>query len=202
MEAFPDAIVVVDARRHIVLVNAAAERLLGYARRELLGQPASRFVSDEVWDAPESGLARRRGASARCRDGRELPVHIRVSTLETRAGRVSIGTLRPAGREPEDRVAASSPPGDQLAEVSHDLRNSLGVIANAVHYLGMVLPGDPRVRKHLDLIQREVAAATHLLGGLLQGARPPRADGPESRPEPAALALSPRRAGDGATQER
>jgi PAS domain S-box-containing protein len=190
VEALPDAIVVVDGQRRVLLVNAEAERMFGYARGELLGQPAGRFVPDEVWGTGESGPARAQGAlpqprvpgptlRARHRDGRELPVDIRVSALATPAGRVSLGVIRPAGRAPEDGPLAARQPGAALVEISHDLRNSLGVIANAVHYLGVVLPGDPRVRKHLDLIQREVAAATHVLGGLLRDAHSPRADGPE-----------------------
>jgi PAS domain-containing protein len=39
LEAAPDAMVIVDARGEIVLVNSQTERLFCYDRRELLGQP-------------------------------------------------------------------------------------------------------------------------------------------------------------------
>jgi signal transduction histidine kinase len=63
-----------------------------------------------------------------------------------------------------------------LIEISHDLRNSLGVIANAVHWVGLVTAGDERIQQRLGLIRREVAEATRITGGLLEIARPPRAD--------------------------
>src|SRR4051812_38006494 len=38
LEAAPDAMIIADHLGHIVLVNAVAERLFGYARGELMGQ--------------------------------------------------------------------------------------------------------------------------------------------------------------------
>src|ERR1700732_671644 len=46
LEAAPDAISVVDQSAVIVLVNAQAERLFGYRRAELIGQPAQILVSE------------------------------------------------------------------------------------------------------------------------------------------------------------
>ena len=39
LEAAPDAVVAVDGRGRIALINAAAEQLYGYRRDELVGQP-------------------------------------------------------------------------------------------------------------------------------------------------------------------
>ena len=50
LEAAPDAIVGVRADGLIVLVNAQAERLFGYARDELLGQSVELLVPEDARD--------------------------------------------------------------------------------------------------------------------------------------------------------
>jgi hypothetical protein len=52
------------------------------------------------------------------------------------------------------------------------------VIGNAIHYLGIVVPGDPRVQKYLDLVRREVATSIKLLSRLLTDTPAPQAGGP------------------------
>ena len=50
-----------------------------------------------------------------------------------------------------------------LRRVGHDLRNKLAILQNSVYYLNMKLdPAEAKVRKHLDILAREVA-----LGNLL-----------------------------------
>jgi len=44
VESAPDAMVVVDTKGRIVLVNRQTEVLFGYAREELLGQPVETLV--------------------------------------------------------------------------------------------------------------------------------------------------------------
>ena len=46
LELAPDAVVGVDADGLIVLVNQQAERVFGYARAELIGQPVERLVPE------------------------------------------------------------------------------------------------------------------------------------------------------------
>jgi PAS domain S-box-containing protein len=44
LEAAPDAIVIVNKDGRIVLVNAQTQKLFGYGRQELLGQPVEILV--------------------------------------------------------------------------------------------------------------------------------------------------------------
>jgi signal transduction histidine kinase len=66
--------------------------------------------------------------------------------------------------------------GKLAGGVSHELRNPLGVIGNAAYYLNMVAPDDPRIKKHVAIVQREAGRATRIISGLLDFARvaPPR----------------------------
>ena len=45
------------------------------------------------------------------------------------------------------------------------------MIKNAVYYLNMVLPDDAKARKHLGIVEREIAAADRIVTGLLDFAR-------------------------------
>ena len=48
LEAAPDATLCVDESGLIVLVNGQAERLFGYPREELAGQPVELLVPDAI----------------------------------------------------------------------------------------------------------------------------------------------------------
>ena len=54
LEAAPDAMVCADSGGRIVLVNAQAERLFGYPREELAGQPVEILVPDAIKAARSS----------------------------------------------------------------------------------------------------------------------------------------------------
>jgi PAS domain S-box-containing protein len=94
VESAPDGIVTVDRQGRIVLVNTQAEKLFGYSRDELLGQPIEllvpeRFHQQHVRDRERFTAAPRTrpmGAglalTARRKDGSELPVEISLSPLQ------------------------------------------------------------------------------------------------------------------------
>ena len=92
IELAPDAIIVSDADDRIVLVNRQTERLFGYDRASLLGQPVARLLPDRFHSdtlpgasyaeaarrgMPESGLQ----ALGRREDGDEFPVEVSLSPL-------------------------------------------------------------------------------------------------------------------------
>ena len=61
--------------------------------------------------------------------------------------------------------------GQVAGSISHELRNPLGVIKNSVYYLGLVLPQEARLQKHLHILEREVGTASRIIGGLLDFTR-------------------------------
>ena len=111
LEAAPDATVCVDESGRIVLVNARAERLFGYPREELAGQPVEILVPDAS-TAAHSGLRagyaadprpRQMGAgldlSARRRDGTTFPAEISLSAIDTDQGILISAVIRDVTRQ-------------------------------------------------------------------------------------------------------
>ncbi|WP_436795803.1 hybrid sensor histidine kinase/response regulator [Actinospongicola halichondriae] len=106
LEAAPDAIVGVDSGGRIRLANAQAEVLTGYSRDELLGQPVEILVPLDLREAHPSHRdqyfrepkTRPMGAGldlvARRKDGREVPVEISLSSIETADGRLVSAAIR------------------------------------------------------------------------------------------------------------
>ncbi len=87
LEGSPEANVIVDRDGAIVLVNARAERLFGYGRDELLGQPFEALIAERSRaHVPELQLAPLRGVlelGARRKDGSEFLSEISVNHLES-----------------------------------------------------------------------------------------------------------------------
>lgn len=106
LESAPDGLVSVDARGTIVLVNAQAERLFGYAREELIGQRLELLVPERLRAAHGQhragffGKPRARAMGpglelcGRRRDGSEFPADISLSLLETDEGTLVSAAIR------------------------------------------------------------------------------------------------------------
>jgi PAS domain S-box-containing protein len=93
LEAAPDAILEIDPQGRIILVNAAAEKLTGYPREELLGQPME-ILTPEGLRSRHTGhreayqahpVTRPMGTGlelhVQCKDGSRTPVEISLSPL-------------------------------------------------------------------------------------------------------------------------
>ena len=106
LEAAPDAVVGVDEAGRIALVNRQVERMFGYDREELLGEPVERLVPGRFHDAHVGHRARYMadprtrpmGAELELfgqrRDGSEFPAEISLSSIETDTGVLAIASIR------------------------------------------------------------------------------------------------------------
>jgi PAS domain S-box-containing protein len=106
LEAAPDAMVVVNQRGKIVLLNVQAEKQFGYSRDELVGQKvkniipegfAERIIADGTRSAAEA-LAQQIGTGiellGRRKDGSEFPIEIMLSPLESAEGTLVTAAIR------------------------------------------------------------------------------------------------------------
>ena len=154
LEGLPDAVVAAAPDGRIVFVNAVAEELFGYPRRELLGQPVQTLWPERVRDrytrnmelyfATEHPMRFTIAAWGLRRDGSEFIGQMSWGVVETNAGSL----LLAVGRDISDqraaearlravasmgeRALAGADPADLANDAVGQLRNLLPVTAAEV----------------------------------------------------------------------
>jgi PAS domain S-box-containing protein len=106
LESAPDAVVILDGEGRIVLVNAQTEELFGYPREELLDRQIEILLPERFRDLYALHRAdyladpqtRPRGVGldlvGRHRGGRQFPVDVTLSTIETDEGQLVTAFVR------------------------------------------------------------------------------------------------------------
>lgn len=131
LELAPDAMLIVDCRGTIMLVNAQAGVLFGYRRGELPGRPVevllpSLFCREQAYHRESAARLRPRRPGATIKlgglrpDGSELPVEVTLNPVEISAGLLVSGVLRDiTGRKTVGELALALAPSlmDSLPEV-------------------------------------------------------------------------------------
>ena len=105
VEACPNGMVMVDGARQIVLVNGEIERLFGYDRAELIGQPIDLLVTDAldgqqavhhqkfVVEAQAREMELGRDLMGRRKDGTEFPIEMGLNPIRTEEGLLVLSVI-------------------------------------------------------------------------------------------------------------
>jgi PAS domain S-box-containing protein len=207
LESAPDAMVMVKPDGQIVLVNSQAETLFGYTRQELLGQNVDLLVPERFRHRHASdrdgyfGSPRVRPMGAgldlfgRRKDGREFPVEISLSPLQTEDGMLVSSSIRDITERKrfeqalhdknEELERANRAKDNFLASMSHELRTPLNAVIGFTGTLLMRLPGPltPDQEKQLRTVQSSARHLLSLINDLLDLAKI-ESGKVELRPEP------------------
>lgn len=195
VEASPTALVLVGQSGRIEMVNGQAERMFGYDRAELHGQPLElllpeRFRGGHVGlrngfftNMSSRMMGEGRDLYGLRKDGTEFPLEIGLNPIDSGgeqmvlAGIIDVTTQRETEREKEQQrreLARSNADLEEFAyAVSHDLKAPLRAISHLVQWIGDDIKetANSETLESLTLLQGRVARMQMLLDGLLAYSR-------------------------------
>jgi len=187
VESSLDAIVVLDEKRRVVLVNVAAEQLLGVVRRDLLGRRAAESLLPGEVSEVLSGARRRallHETSLPVAGGDQVPVRIAAVGLEV--GGAFIGSaviaqdLRPLKQLEHEKLEAErlAAVGQTVAGLAHGIKNILTGLEGGMYVTSSGLKrGDAgRVRQGWEMLERNMTRISDLARSLLAFSRGERLD--------------------------
>jgi PAS domain S-box-containing protein len=188
-----DAIISVDESQRIILFNEGAEKIFGYGRAEIMGQPLAVLLPERAREmhethvrnfggSPEAArrMGHRREIAGRRKNGEEFPAEASISKLEVGGVRVYTVVLRDT-TEARDAVLAQEKLLQAVTQateartrllrgVTHDIKNPLGAADGYAQLLEMELRGTllPAQEKWVAGVRRGIGGALALISDLLE----------------------------------
>ncbi len=195
VEASPIGIVLVNDKGRIVLVNAQAEKLFGYAREEIMNQPVEILVPERFRGAhpghrarflvaPEArAMGAGRELFARRRDDSEFPVEIGLNPIKTSDGMLVLAAIVDISARKQAELDAQrhrselahlsrvSLMGEMAASLAHELNQPLaGIVSNAAAGQRFIDHGNITLLELRELLV-DISADGHRASEVVRGIR-------------------------------
>jgi protein-histidine pros-kinase len=192
LESAPDAMIIVDERGRIAIVNAKAEDMFGYSRQELLGHRIEMLLPERLRDSHKAHRKtfsdqpelRPMGPGLELvglrKDGREFPVEISLSPVQTSSGAFVSSVIRDVTdrKRMEREIIAARQAAERaqkantafLAAASHDLRQPVQALSLLNGALRRTVKDD-RTLEMVESQEASLTAMTNLLNSLLDISR-------------------------------
>jgi protein-histidine pros-kinase len=192
LESAPDAMIIVDDKGKIALVNKQAEEMFGHDRHEMLGKQVEMLIPSRIKESHvehrksflRNPLLRPMGKGldlvAVRSDGSEFPVEISLSPVHAASRRFVSSVIRDVTdrKRMEDEIIAARREAERankansafLAAASHDLRQPVQALSLLNGALRRTVK-DERALEMVDFQQHSLTAMTNLLNSLLDISR-------------------------------
>jgi PAS domain S-box-containing protein len=155
LEAAPTGMLMVDSQGRIVLVNAQVEKLFGYEREELIGEPIEKLVPERFrakhpgfregfYTSPQTrAMGGGRDLFGMRKDGSEMPIEIGLNPLRTSQGDFVLSSIVDITERKNLESALRQQLRERdvlLQEVHHRVKNNLQVISSLISLQSNSLP--------------------------------------------------------------
>lgn len=195
LAAAVDGIVLINRESEILEFNAAAERMFGYSRAQVLGQPVEMLMPEPYRSGHCDYISRYlstrephvigigREVKAQRRDGSTFPVWLSVSEADTPRGVRFVGIVRDlsqqraAEREQAalearlEHVARFSLMGEMAAGIAHEINQPLSAIATYAQAGKRLLAGDDWTREEIEDLCVRIAEQGQRAGQVIANLR-------------------------------
>jgi PAS domain S-box-containing protein len=185
IQSIGSGIIITEMNDTITYINKAGERILGYAKEELIGRPFNIFSLKEKQSATPSflnnpdDLDTRKEGWMKKKDETEFPVGFTInnhlSIREERIGKIVVfRDLTSIYKIQEEilRMDRLVSLGKLASGIAHELRNPLAGIKTTAQALGEEMSGDDSRREYLHRITKEIDRLNDLLKTFFSFAKP------------------------------
>ncbi len=195
VEASPTALVLVGHTGRIEMVNRQAERMFGYDRIALHGEPVELLLPERfghqhvdmrngfLTDISPRMLGEERDLFGLRRDGTRFPLEMGLNPIDidgesmVLAGIIDVTARYESERQKDQALRELERSNADLEEfayaASHDLKAPLRAISHLVHWIGedVAATASPETRENLTLLEGRATRLQMLLDGLLAFSR-------------------------------